>query len=193
MRRPAVRRGWKAERTAWQNMHSRCRSDPDYTGRGIVVCERWESFDAFLADMGPRPSPRHSIDRVENSGNYEPGNCRWATPEQQMRNTRRNRIVSFRGQTMTLADAAELAGTTVALKTIHGRLDRGWSLAEALASPKRVVGSTRGEALYASVGGSRVPLKLACAKLGISYATVVSRLRRGWPMARALRTAVRLL
>jgi hypothetical protein len=77
---------------AWRSMRQRCgnpkcRNYPNYGGRGIVVCFRWELFDNFLADMGERP-PGRSLDRIDNNGNYEPGNCRWATHSQQQANKR---------------------------------------------------------------------------------------------------------
>lgn len=79
----------------WQGIIGRCTCPSDtgfenYGARGVAVCERWRnSFEAFLADMGPRPSPKHSIDRYpNNAGNYEPGNCRWATRSEQRRNQR---------------------------------------------------------------------------------------------------------
>lgn len=84
------------EYKTWLRMKQRCLNpnNPDFTyygGRGITVCDRWKhSFEHFLSDVGGRPSPLHSIDRVDNNGNYEPGNCRWATHTQQMNNTRRN-------------------------------------------------------------------------------------------------------
>lgn len=83
----------------WQAMKTRCNdvSDPLYGGRGIQVCERWRnSFAAFLSDMGRRPSSSHSIDRFPNtSGNYEPGNCRWATPTEQAKNRRKRRSGTY--------------------------------------------------------------------------------------------------
>lgn len=109
----------------------------DYGGRGIRVCERWLAFENFYADMGPRPSPKHSIDRIDNDGNYEPGNVRWATVKQQARNTRCSRIVRFGGRTMSLAEAAELAGLNIS--TVRGRFSRGWSMEEALEAPARPI------------------------------------------------------
>jgi hypothetical protein len=81
------------EYLAWQSLNYRCNnpnnaSFPDYGGRGISVCERWSDFPNFLSDMGTRPSPLHSLDRIDNDGNYEPSNCRWATAQEQQRNKR---------------------------------------------------------------------------------------------------------
>lgn len=81
------------EYRAWVRLRHRCKSaDPRryhyYGSRGIAVCERWNSFENFYADMGNQPSPRHSVDRIDNDGNYEPDNCRWATQSEQIRNRR---------------------------------------------------------------------------------------------------------
>lgn len=89
-------------------MRQRCeqpkhRSYPDYGGRGISVCQRWQSFPDFLSDMGLRPGPGYSIDRRDNSKGYEPGNCYWATSIQQNNNTRSNRVIAWGGKTQTLA------------------------------------------------------------------------------------------
>jgi hypothetical protein len=102
----ANRRGWYS---AWQHMWARCTQPTnqmyaDYGGRGIYVCDRWRDSAAFYADMGERPSKRHSIDRRDNDGPYSPENCRWALPSEQSRNTRRNRWVTYHGTTLCLID-----------------------------------------------------------------------------------------
>ena len=84
------------EYTAWLNMHQRCKNPkhhkyPSYGARNITVCDRWETFEYFYEDMGQRPSKKHSIDRINNDGNYEPSNCRWTTRNIQQSNRRNSR------------------------------------------------------------------------------------------------------
>jgi hypothetical protein len=104
------------EYRSWQSMINRCentrdRAWPSYGGRGIKVCPEWrESFEVFLQHMGTRPGPRHSIERSNNDGNYEPSNCCWATKKTQARNRRSTKTVEFRGKHMSLAAACEEAG-----------------------------------------------------------------------------------
>src|SRR5450631_4281635 len=96
----------------WAYMKTRCLSPGNkdywkYGGRGIMVCSRWlSSFYSFVEDMGECPSPMHSIDRINNDGNYESGNCRWATPKEQASNRRNNRIINVRGESHTIEDWA---------------------------------------------------------------------------------------
>jgi hypothetical protein len=125
------------EYRAWQAMKNRCYYEghvqfKDYGGRGIVVCERWlESFETFLADMGPRPTPSHSLDRFPDvNGNYEPSNCRWATSSEQHRNRRNNRLITHGGKTMCLTAWAEAYGINP--HTLRRRLGRGTPLPAAL-------------------------------------------------------------
>lgn len=131
------------EYRCWLMIRRRCGNPKDehfpyYGGRGISVSPAWDDFEAFLADMGPRPSSKHSIERLDNAGNYGPGNCVWATAKEQGRNKRNNRIVRFRGKEMPLSAAVEMLGHPSAGAFYFKaslRLRRGWSDERALSTP----------------------------------------------------------
>lgn len=137
----------------WLSMKKRCLSPTDkgyecYGGRGIRVCQRWaDSFEDFITDMGPRPSNKHSIDRINNDGDYEPSNCRWATKIQQGRNTRSNINIFYQGKTQCLAAWAEELG--IPYKALAQRISiAGWSPERAFTTPlqvKRRTGKTNTE------------------------------------------------
>ena len=128
----------------WRSMHDRCnlqsqKSYRDYGGRGIRVCERWagsQGFANFLADMGPRPDGM-TIDRINNDGNYEPGNCRWISRHDQAGNKRNNRFITANGETLHLAEWARRLKCNPS--AILARLDTGMSEEEAVtkAIPER--------------------------------------------------------
>lgn len=128
------------EYAIWSSMFRRCR-DPHvesyakYGGRGIDVVAEWANFDRFYADMGPRPSLRHSLDRIDNDGPYAPWNCRWATAIEQMRNTRQNVYLTYQGKRLTLRGWAEETGLSPT--TIRYRLVTGWSIERILSTPAR--------------------------------------------------------
>lgn len=113
----------------WSDMKKRCSSKKSkryarYGGRGISVCDRWANdFMAFYEDMGPRPSKGHEIDRINNDGNYEPGNCRWATKSENMMNTGRAMIIDYKGERLPLKVVAALTG--VQYGTLYYRFKRG--------------------------------------------------------------------
>lgn len=103
-----------------------------YGGRGITVCAEWRDFGAFIAAMGSRPSPQHTLERINNNGHYEPGNVRWATRAEQSRNTRRTRLVAFNGETLCIQDWAQRLG--IDHHTLRYRLSR-WPIERALSTP----------------------------------------------------------
>lgn len=122
--------------SVWLNIIQRCENPNntqyhDYGGRGITMCRRWrEDYGSFVDDMGPRPTPKHQIDRKNNNLGYSHGNCEWATRSQNMLNTRRNHLVSYQGETIPLAEAARRAGVNYG--TAKWRLRNGRSDEEAL-------------------------------------------------------------
>ncbi len=114
--------------TCWRHMRDRCQNPkrhdyPNYGGRGIKVCERWADFINFFDDMGTRPRGM-TIERIDNGGNYEPGNCRWATATEQARNRRTNVLLTIGGITMPIVSWAEKTG--VPRKCIEQRIRRGF-------------------------------------------------------------------
>ena len=136
------------EYSTWLTARSRCNnprfpSYPDYGGRGIRMCRGWDDFAAFIADMGPRPSPAHSIDRINNDGNYSCGKCaeclregwpanvHWATRSEQQRNTRKSKNFTINGVTRNINEWAEIYGMNRRL--IHARIYRlGWPIVKAV-------------------------------------------------------------
>lgn len=124
------------EYRSWRSMITRCYNSnlpsyKNYGARGISVCGRWRnSYEAFLQDMGRRPTLKHTLDRIDNDGNYEPSNCRWATRTGQVRNRRDTRRVVVNGISLSLAQACEERG--LPYDTVHDRLERGWSVERAL-------------------------------------------------------------
>lgn len=129
----------------WHAMVKRCH-DPEnrefhnYGGRGIIVCDRWR-FDirSFAADMGEPPTSKHSLERIDVNGNYEPSNCRWATSFDQTRNMRRNRTITIGGITRCVADWCAAIG--ISATDAYHRVGRGWSWEKALTTPR--IGPTR--------------------------------------------------
>jgi|HubBroStandDraft_2_1064218.scaffolds.fasta_scaffold32031_4 hypothetical protein len=122
----------------WKQMNQRCiNGHKNYGARGIKVCERWKGkrgFQNFIDDMGPRPSSRHSIDRFpDQNGDYEPGNCRWATPKEQGRNRRDNLMITFDGKNKPLSEWSEIKNISYTM--LYSRLRHGWSIEEAFSIP----------------------------------------------------------
>lgn len=130
--------GTKVHR-AWQSMKERCynpnHSDfHNYGQRGIVVCDKWRTdFLSFYEHIGDPPSERHSVDRIDMNGNYEPGNVRWATPKEQARNQRNNRLLTYKGERHCLNEWAEIL--SVKPITLYHRIRNGWTVERAFETP----------------------------------------------------------
>lgn len=129
----------EATRGIWNSMKARCHSPTCrefrwYGVRGIEVCQEWrESFDAFLADMGERPFPDASIERIDNNKGYSPDNCRWIPRREQSLNQRSNLLLTWRGETKHLAEWSRETG--ISSRALSWRLRNGWSIERALTTP----------------------------------------------------------
>lgn len=144
--------GRKSEYRSWQAMITRCENKnnpayPRYGGRGIKICRRWrKSFSVFLADVGLKPSPKHSIDRYpDNDGDYKPSNVRWATSSEQSYNRRSPRALTFMGESHPRNFWAKKIG--ICDRTITDRLNRGWTVEKTLTTMKLTLGNLHGRKL----------------------------------------------
>lgn len=179
----------------WVQMRRRCR-DPrangyqNYGGRGIKVCDRWnDSFEAFLEDMGECPEGM-SIERRENSKGYEPGNCVWATLEEQNNNRRNNVFLEHNGRKLTIRQwSRELE---VNFQTLHSRHRRGLPVVEILAPLNRQKGFRKErhtkKQQRIEVDGEPKSVRQAAIDAGLKYATVYRRLKAGYTVQQALQT-----
>ncbi len=169
----------------WSDMKGRCfrtlnRDYPDYGGRGITVCDRWKnSFEDFVSDMGERPKGS-TIDRIDVDGNYEPGNCRWATSKQQQRNKRNSRLITFRKRRRSLAEWAE--GLGMPYDVLRYRLDAGWTVEEAFQTPVRALED------FLTHEGVRKTKAQWCKDKGLTQNALLARLKNGWSIEATLNT-----
>lgn len=139
---PARSHGMWQSRTycTWENMINRCRKGSAQNNRRpiykkIKVCKRWLKFENFLSDIGVRPKDK-TLERIDNSKDYTPANCKWATYSEQNRNHSRNIMVTFEGKTMCRKDWAKTIG--ISYQSLAGRIQRGWDLKRALTEKPKI-------------------------------------------------------
>jgi hypothetical protein len=154
----------------------------NYGGRGITVCVRWESFDAFLADMGERPGVEYSIERRNSNGNYTPRNCEWVLKAEQSRNRRNGRSYTYRSRTLSLKDWSKQTG--VEYRVLLARHRNGWPAARALTEP---VGMAQTAIEY--LGRTMTATEWA-GELGMNVRSFKSRISKGWPMEQIASTPI---
>lgn len=180
------------EYKSWDKMIGRtCNLNSDsynyYGGRGITVCDRWRhSFENFYRDMGPKPSPEYSIERIDVNGNYEPGNCRWVTSKEQARNKRSTIIVTYKGITKPLIDWSE--DLKLDYKVLYNRLRSNWVIEDIFEKP--IENSNLYTLNIDNYKNESKTVKEWSRILGISFYTVQARLDRGWSIDDALLTSV---
>lgn len=169
----------------WYMMHQRC-ENPDhayyfnYGGKGIRVCKRWSSLDKFIEDMGPRPSPDHTLERKDGNKDYTPSNVRWATRKEQAANTLNCVELEFRGETRIMSDWAQVRGIKVAV--ISKRLAAGWSVERALTEP---VQEKPKNVLIEFLGKKKTAAEWSKFR-GVPAHRILTRLRQGYSASDAI-------
>lgn len=160
--------------SVWRSMKNRCKPDGHerYGQRGIRVCDRWQSFENFLEDMGEQPAGM-TLDRIDNDGDYTPENCQWATRKQQSNNTSSNRMVTIKGETKTLAEWARHVGISYA--AMKNRLNNGWD-DDMLLNPNNLKGHTKKYVIEHE--GECLSVKEYAERTGIPLATAYYRINK---------------
>jgi len=163
-----------AEYRAWHTMKQRCRNSNNpkwynYGGRGITVCNRWLTFENFIEDMGPKPSPQHSLDRIDNESGYRPDNCRWATQAEQRLNSR----------AVYDSLAAECRARGIPYATVKDRRRRGWTVQQALDTPP-----------FGNPHTLQKSQRQMAREHGLAASSLKKRLKKGWPLEKALNAPV---
>lgn len=180
----------------WKRMIRRCkdpskRPNRNHAGRGISVCDRWKgSFEAFIGDMGPRPSPRHQIDRIDQDGDYGPGNCRWVTPKENSRNKRNNHLLTAFGVTKTMMEWSEDPRCKVPYHTLKRRVNHlGWDHESAISAP---LVDPCGEKIQAFGEAKSLAEWSRDPRCVARYSNIKTRIRKfGWDPERAMTTPPR--
>ena len=176
------------EYDAWRNMKRRCfnpnhKNYSDYGGRGIGVCDRWLNFENFLADMGSRPTAKHSLDRIDNDGDYSFENCRWATKAEQENNKRNNKpLITIENDTRTIAQWTKEMG--FGKDVIQSRLKLGWSEFAAVMTPVET------DRLITIENDTRTIAQWT-KEMGFGENVINNRLKYGWSEFDAVMTPVR--
>lgn len=180
----------------WQSIRDRCnnvkaKAYPQYGGRGIRVCKRWEEYTNFFEDMGEMPE-KMSIGRIDNNGHYEPGNCRWETREEQNNNTRQNVFLTYKGETLTAAQWGKKFG--VNRRTLLLRLRKGWTIEEIFETPFNDLAEIRrlrqGSETITYEGETLTLLQWE-RRTGIGRQTIKVRKRLGWSPEKIFTTPVK--
>lgn len=186
-------KGKTTEYRTWNAMWNRCtnprnRNWKNYGGRGIKVCDRWSDYSTFLVDMGRKPTATHTLDRKDNDGNYEPGNCRWATPVEQQTNTRRPSVfITIDGETKRQSEWGALTGASTG--TIASRLKRGAPPELAIQNRRLVLGEGVGKPRApVTVGGISDSITGWARRTGLKVCTISWRLRVGFTPEQAIST-----
>ena len=195
--------GKTPEYMAWARIKTRCWNDKsigweNYGGRGISMCEEWRnSFPAFLAHVGKRPTRLHSVERIDNNRGYEPGNVKWATREEQNRNRRNSKRIAAFGETLSPAEWSSRFG--IPPHVIRRRLSSGWGHEDAVWSPRKYcgrravagnIGNPRWNTMVTALGKT-APAPAWAAETGIPLSTIVGRIKCGWSHHDAVTTTPR--